>query len=301
MSESSEVFAPGKTVVGCIGLGIMGAPAALNMRRAGYDLRVYFRGKNAPEDLADAPAHDSPADLASACDVVVLNVSDTPDVEQVALGDKGLIHGMKKGGIVIDMSTIAPAAAREVSRRLAEKGVYFLDAPVSGGQKGAQDGTLTIMLGGETEAVQRAMPLLQAMGKTITHVGTSGAGQVVKACNQIIIGATIEGVAEALLLAQKNGVDARAARQALLGGFASSKVLEIHGQRMLDGDFSPGFKASLHAKDMKIAIADGEKNKCPLPSARLFAERLDRLVNQGDAGLDSAAAYKVVAQEEEGQ
>ena len=285
------------TVVGCIGLGIMGAPAAKNMRRAGYSLRVFARRPLDTSEFSETPPHDSPAALGESCNAAVLNVSDTPDVEEITIGERGLIHGMKPGGIVIDMSTIAPAAARNIAARLAEKEIFFLDAPVSGGQKGAIDGTLTIMCGGEEEAFTRALPLLQAMGKTITHVGASGAGQVVKACNQIIIGATIEGVSEALVLAQKNGVDAAAAREALLGGFAASKVLEIHGKRMLDDDFAPGFKTSLHAKDMAIAIANGVENGCPLPSAKLFAERLKHLVAEGGGDLDSAAAHKIVAAE----
>ena len=241
---------PQNITVGCIGLGIMGNPAAKNIRDNGYSLRVFARRADTLQDFADCPADDSPQSLAAKCDAIVLNVSDTPDVEQITLGDNGIIAGMKRGGIVIDMSTIAPLTARHIALALSKKGIFFLDAPVSGGQKGAIDGTLTIMVGGETEAYKRALPLLQTMGKTITHVGASGAGQVVKACNQIIIGATIEGVAEALVLANKNGVDTKAARQALMGGFANSKVLEIHGQRMLSDDFAPGFKTILHAKEI---------------------------------------------------
>ena len=286
-----------QATIGCIGLGIMGAPAAKNMLAAGYTLRAYARRAQTLSAFGDIAADDSPAALGAACDAVVLNVSDTPDVEAVTLGQDGLLQGMKPGGIVIDMSTIAPAGARKIAAALAEKGIFFLDAPVSGGQKGAIDGTLTIMTGGDADAFQRALPLLQTMGKTITHVGGPGAGQVVKACNQIIIGATIEGVAEALLLASKNGVDANKAREALMGGFAYSKVLEIHGQRMLTGDYKPGFKSSLHAKDMQIAIEDGAQNNCPLPSAKLFASRLQTLLTQNKDGLDSAAAYLAVEEE----
>ncbi|MGI9296436.1 MAG: NAD(P)-dependent oxidoreductase [Gammaproteobacteria bacterium] len=296
-NESPPPLAPGKSVIGCIGLGVMGAPAAKNMRAGGYSLRVFARRAASLADFADIPADDSPAALGAACDAVVLNVSDTPDVETLALGDGGLIEGMRPGGIVIDMSTIAPAAARDTAAKLAEKGIVFLDAPVSGGQRGAIDGTLTIMAGGDETAFARALPLLRTTGKTITRVGESGAGQVVKACNQIIIGATIEGVAEAMMLAQKNGVDAAAARNALMGGFAASRVLEIHGRRMLEDDFAPGFRAVLHSKDMQIAIADGARNGCPLPSAKLFAERLRALIADGGGDLDSAAAYKIVKKE----
>ena len=290
-------FSPKHTAVGCVGLGIMGLPAAENMRRAGYALQIYARRPQTA--LSGCPRHASPRALGENSDAVVLNVSDTPDVEELALGENGLVCGMKPGGVVIDMSTISPSAARRIAAKLAEKGVDFLDAPVSGGQKGAADGSLTIMAGGKKSAFLRALPLLQTMGKTITHVGESGAGQVVKACNQIIIGAAVEGVAEAFVLAQKNGVDVSAARAALMGGFAGGKVLEIHGLRMLEGDFAPGFKAKLHAKDMKIALENGVQNGCPLPSAKLFADRLEKLIAAGGGGLDSAAAYKIVLEEAE--
>lgn len=283
--------------VGCIGLGIMGKPAAMNMQKAGYKLAFFARSAGSLQPFAGQKSYDSPRSLGAACDVVVLNVSDTPDVEQLTIGAGGLIEGMQAGGVVIDMSTIAPDAARRIAGKLAERGIDFLDAPVSGGEKGAIDGTLTVMVGGDARAFRRVLPLLRTMGRTITHVGASGAGQVVKACNQIIIGATIEGVAEALALARQNGVDLAGAREALLGGFANSKVLEIHGKRMIEDDFAPGFKAVLHHKDMQIAIDNGTQNGCPLPVAKLFAERLMRLVEAGDGELDSAAAYKIVSGE----
>ena len=293
-------LSPDKAVVGCVGLGIMGAPAARNMRRAGYGLRLFARRRETLSDFADLPTLESPKHLAAECDVVVVNVSDTPDVEEVALGDNGIIAGMRPGGMVIDMSTIAPAAARRIAGRLREKNIAFLDAPVSGGQQGAIDGTLTMMVGGEEDAFARALPLLQAMAKSITRIGDSGAGQVAKMCNQIIIGATIEGVAEAMDLAQKNGANAEAIRGALLGGFAGSKVLEIHGKRMLDDNFAPGFKTALHQKDMRIALQNGEENSRPLPAAKLFSQRLQQLIAQNDGELDSAAAYKIVCAEAEG-
>lgn len=295
--DSFPPLSPADSVIGCIGLGIMGAPVAKNFAAAGFSLRAFARNSQTLAEFGDIPADDSPRALAEKCDAIVLNVSDSPDVEEIALGENGILRGMRAGGIVIDMSTIAPQTARKVAAALAEKGIFFLDAPVSGGQRGAIDGTLTIMTGGDADAFRRALPLLQSAGKTITHVGDSGAGQVVKACNQIIIGATIEGVAEAMVLAQKNGVNAARAREALLGGFAASRVLEIHGKRMLDDDFAPGFKAVLHSKDMKIAIADGEANGCPLPSAKLFADRLRDLIADGGGDLDSAAAYKIVKKE----
>ena len=300
--DSFPPLSPADSVVGCIGLGIMGAPVAKNFSAAGFSLRVFARNPQtlaAHEEFCDIPADDSPRTLAEKCDAIVLNVSDSPDVEEIVLGENGIAHGMRAGGIVVDMSTIAPQTARKIAAELAKKNIFFLDTPVSGGQRGAIDGALTIMAGGDANAFARALPLLRAAGKTITLVGTSGAGQVVKACNQIIIGATIEGVAEAMVLAQKNGVDAAAAREALLGGFAASRVLEIHGKRMLQDDFAPGFKASLHSKDMGIAIADGAANGCPLPSAKLFAARLHDLLADGNGDLDSAAAYKIVKKEAE--
>ncbi|MGI9305724.1 MAG: NAD(P)-dependent oxidoreductase [Gammaproteobacteria bacterium] len=292
-------LSPQTAVIGCIGLGIMGAPVAQNMRRAGYALRVFARRPQTAAAVKDCPADESPRTLAAQCAAIMLNVSDTPDVEELTLGKNGLAEGMKPGGIIIDMSTISPAAARQIAAKLAEKEIFFLDAPVSGGQKGAIDGTLTIMAGGDARAFARALPLLQSAGKTITHVGESGAGQTVKACNQIIIGAAIEGAAEALVLAQKNGVNPATARTALMGGYAASKVLEIHGRRMLDGDFAPGFRAVLHQKDMQIALENGAQNGCLLPAARLFAERLQKLTESGGGDLDSAAAYNIVKEEAE--
>lgn len=286
-----------KPVVGYIGLGIMGRPAALNLARAGYRLNVFARRAEQAQALADeagAGVYDSPKALAAACDVVFTNVSDTPDVEEVILGESGVIRGLAAGGAVVDMSTIAPSAARSIAARLAEKNIQMLDAPVSGGEKGAIDGTLSFMVGGEAAAFARLRPLLEAMGKTIVHIGGPGAGQVAKACNQIVIGATIEGVAEALRLARKNGVDPAKVREALLGGFAQSRVMEIHARRMISGDYAPGFKARLHRKDIAIALADAERCGAPLPAAELFIGRLDQLIADGGGDLDSAAAAKVL-------
>lgn len=294
----ANTFLSDKTRVGCIGLGIMGLPAAKNLQRAGYTVSAYARRPESTKTLGGTVAsYSSPKELGAVCDVVVINVSDTPDVEEVTLGKNGLVHGMKPGSAIIDMSTISPATTRHVAEKLAEKDITFLDAPVSGGQKGAIDGTLTIMVGGSVDMFTKAQPLLAAMGKTITHIGTSGAGQVAKACNQIIIGATIEGVAEAMVLAQKNGVDAAAVREALLGGFAGSKVLEMHAPRMLHNNFTPGFKSVLHEKDMKIALTNGGENNLSLPAAELFLQRLQALIALGGGDLDSTAIYKVITGE----
>ena len=285
-----------KEKIGCIGLGVMGRPAALNLIRAGHAVSVWARRPESAKPLAEAGAkvYDSPKALAAACDVVVTNVSDSSDVEEVVLGTNGVAEGMASGGLVLDMSTISPSVARKVAAALEKRGVDFLDAPVSGGEKGAIDGALTFMVGGKESAFNRARPMMEAMGKTITRIGESGAGQVAKACNQIIIGATIEGVAEALRLARENGADPAKVREALMGGFASSKVLEVHAKRMLTGDYAPGFKTKLHLKDMNIALENARENGAPLPSAELFCSRLRELVEAGDGELDSAAAAKRV-------
>ena len=287
--------------IGYIGLGIMGRPAALNILRGGYALSVWARrGKGGAAPLLEAGAEwrESPQALAAVCDAVIINVSDTSDVETVVLGKNGVNAGMKSGGVVIDMSTISPAAATQIAATLAENGVSFLDAPVSGGEKGAIDGTLTFMVGGDADAYARALPLFKTMGKTITHIGASGAGQMAKACNQIIIGATVSGVAEAFRLAAANGVSLEKVREALLGGFAGSKVLEVHAQRMISGNYAPGFKAVLHRKDIGIALQTAAASGVQLPSADVFQRRLQLLIGNGDGELDSAAVAKVLAQEE---
>ncbi len=289
-----------KPTVGYIGLGIMGKPAAANLLRAGYPLIVFARRPEQAASLISqgAQASATPADLARQCEFIFTNVSDTPDVKEILLGGNGVIHGAKEGAIVADMSTISPAATRQMAATLAEKKIELLDAPVSGGEKGAIEGALSFMVGGNAEAFARALPLFNAMGKTVTLVGESGAGQTAKACNQIVIGATIEGIAEAFRLAQKNGVDAARVRQALMGGFAASKVMEIHAARMLSGDYAPGFKAALHRKDMKIALENAEQFSAPLPGAEIFLHRLDKLIEGGGGDLDSSAVFKILQAEE---
>ncbi len=299
MTNKEGTLTPNNTTVGCIGLGIMGLPAARNLIKAGYRLIIWARRKEslAPLLAEGATAAESPAQLAQKCDAVVTNVSDTPDVEQVLLGGDGVIDGCKPGQIIMDMSTIAPAATIAMARKFAAKGAAMLDAPVSGGEKGAIAGTLTFMVGGDPDAFRRAAPLFAAMGKTVTHIGESGSGQVAKACNQIIIGATISGVGEALRLARAMGADVEKVRAALLGGFAGSRVLEIHGKRMIDGDYAPGFKAVLHEKDVRLALAAAAESGVRLPSAELFAARLQRLIAKGEGEKDSAAAATTLEEE----
>ena len=279
-----------------IGLGIMGRPMALNLRRAGYDLAVYARRPESMEPLAAAGAMTwhSPAQAAAQAEVIFTMVADTPDVEQVILGPGGVLEGAAPGAVVVDMSTISAAATRVIAGRLEVHGVAMLDAPVSGGESGAIAGTLSIMVGGAAQVFDRVRPLLEVLGHNIVHVGTNGAGQVCKSCNQIVVGATIAGVAEAILLARAAGVDPARVREALLGGFAASRILEVHGQRMIDGNFAPGFKARLHQKDMRIVGEAAAELGLGLPTAASIAQYLDALVGQGLGELDSAAIYKVL-------
>ena len=279
-----------------IGLGIMGRPMALNLRRAGYDLAVYARRPESMEPLAAAGAMTwhSPAQAAAQAEVIFTMVADTPDVEQVILGPGGVLEGAAPGAVVVDMSTISAAATRVIAGRLEGRGVAMLDAPVSGGESGAIAGTLSIMVGGAAQVFDRVRPLLEVLGHNIVHVGTNGAGQVCKSCNQIVVGATIAGVAEAILLARAAGVDPARVREALLGGFAASRILEVHGQRMIDGNFAPGFKARLHQKDMRIVGEAAAQLGLGLPTAASIAQYLDALVGQGLGELDSAAIYQVL-------
>ncbi len=282
--------------IGFVGLGIMGRPMALNLRKAGHALRVYGRRPETMTPLreAGATACGSPKEVAANADIVFICVSDTPDVEQVILGDQGLIHGVRPGSIVVDMSTISPTATRRFAEALKKHGADMLDAPVSGGEVGAINATLSIMVGGQAETFARVKPLFEALGRNIVHVGDHGAGQVAKACNQIVVAVTIEAVAEALTFARRHGVDPAKVRAALLGGFAGSKILEVHGQRMLDHDFKPGFKVRLHRKDLRIVMDDAQRLALGLPGAALAARHLDALLAAGDAELDSSAIVKVI-------
>ena len=282
--------------LGFVGLGIMGRPMALNLMRAGHAMTVYARRPESMKPLADAGAVTcaSPVEVAAQAEVTFVMVSDTPDVEEVILGPGGSIEGAKPGAIIVDMSTISPAATRRMADALAARGIEMLDAPVSGGEVGAVNGTLSIMVGGKAEIFERVKPLFELMGKNIVHIGASGAGQVAKSCNQIVAAVTIEAVAEALLLAQANGVDAAKVREALLGGFAYSRVLELHGRRMLEADFKPGFKAALHQKDMRIVLQSAHELGVALPAAALAAQHINALVGSGEGDLDSSAIYRVL-------
>jgi len=279
-----------------IGLGIMGKPMALNLHKAGHTVFVHGRRAESMTPLCDGGCTrcDSPADAASRADIIIVMVSDTPDVEQVLFADNGVIHGAKPGSVVVDMSTISPTATRRFADDLRARGIEMLDAPVSGGDVGAINATLSIMVGGKPEVFERVKPVFEALGKNIVLVGDNGAGQVAKACNQIVVAVTIEGVAEALTFARKNGIDPAKVRDALMGGFAGSRILEVQGKRMLDNAYPPGFKTRLHRKDMNIVMQTAHELGLDLPAAALVTEHLDVLMNAGDAELDSAAVMKVV-------
>lgn len=285
-----------KPIVGFIGLGIMGRPMATNIKNAGYELHVYARRAESmlPLEQLGAVACASPELVAAKADIVFIMVSDTPDVEEVIFGDNGIAAAKRRGQIVVDMSTISPVNTREMAGRLAEQGIDMLDAPVSGGEVGAVAGSLSIMVGGKSPVFEKVRPLFETMGSNIVHIGEHGAGQVAKACNQITVGGAIAAVAEAMLFAQKNGADPYKVREALLGGFAGSKILEVHGKRMLDHNFQPGFKTRLHQKDMDIVLDTARQIGLALPTSAMVAQFLNALVGSGDGELDSSAIVKVI-------
>jgi 2-hydroxy-3-oxopropionate reductase len=286
MSEPSP-----QQTIGFIGLGIMGRPMARNVLAAGFDLVVYDLMAQPVSELvaAGATAANSPAEVATAADVVLLCLPDSPDVEAAMTGRQGLLAGARAGQIFVDMSTISPVTARSMAERAASQGVIVLDAPVSGGQVGAVNGTLSIMVGGDAEALETVRPVLSAMGKTILHLGDSGAGQVAKACNQLVIAVTIEAVAEAMVLASKAGVDPAKMRAALLGGYANSRVLEGHGERFLARNFTPGFRTRLQYKDLNIALDAGRAYGAPMPATALVHQLYAAMMARGEGDLDHSA------------
>lgn len=279
-----------------IGLGIMGRPMALNLQRAGHTVFVHGRRPESMTPLvaAGCTASDSAQAAAAQAEIIFTMVSDTPDVEQVLFGANGVVHGAKPGSIVVDMSTISPSATRRFAENLAARGIAMLDAPVSGGDVGAINGTLSIMAGGQPEVFARVQPLFAVLGKNIVHVGDHGAGQVAKACNQIVVALTIEAVAEALTFARQNAVDPAKVREALMGGFAASRILEVHGQRMLDDNYQPGFKTKLHQKDLNIVLQSAFEMGLALPGTALAMQQLNALIGADEGELDSASIMKVV-------
>jgi len=282
--------------IGFIGLGIMGKPMATNLLQAGYPLWVYARRPEAMQPLAELGAHtcNSIRQVAESADIIITMVSDTADVEQVIVGDNGILSGCRSGSIVVDMSTVSPDVTRVLAKQLAECNVEMLDAPVSGGEKGAIDGALSIMVGGKTSVFNRVRPVFEVLGKNIVHVGEHGAGQITKACNQIVVAQNITAVAEALVLAAGAGADSARVREALLGGFAGSRVLDVHGQRMLDRQFEPGFRARLHQKDLRIALETANQHGVALPGTAQVAQWFNALVGRGDGEMDHAALITVL-------
>jgi 2-hydroxy-3-oxopropionate reductase len=283
--------------LGFIGLGIMGKPMAGHLRRSGHTVHVYARSKPRTElEALGFKACASPREVAQRAPIVITMVSDTPDVEQVLFGANGVAEGLQRGGLVIDMSSISPLATREFAARIAQLGGDYVDAPVSGGDIGAQAATLTIMAGGSDAAMARAQPLFEKMGKTITHVGAVGAGQTAKVANQIIVALNLQAVAEALVLVAKAGVDPARVRQALLGGFAASRVLEVHAAKMLERRFDPGFKIDLHHKDLAIALDTARRLAVPLPNTAGVAELMSAARAQGLGQRDNSALVTVLEQ-----
>jgi len=281
--------------IGFIGLGIMGRPMALNLLNAGHSLSVHARRPEMMTPLRDAGANacGSAAEVADRSEIVFVCVADTPDVEQVILAETGVLAGARADSVVVDMSTISPSATRRLAEKLMQYRIHMLDAPVSGGEQGAINGSLSIMVGGDARIFARVQPLFEVIGKNIVHIGTNGAGQVAKACNQVLIGQTIVAVGEALLLAQAFGVDPVKVREALLGGFAGSRVLESHGLRMLERNFKPGFKARLHQKDLRIAMESAHELGIALPGAACAAQYLNAVVGQGKGDNDSISILEL--------
>lgn len=284
--------------VGYIGLGLMGKSMARNVLKAGFPLVVHNRSRASVDELVaqGARAAASPAEVASQVDVVFTNLPDSPDVEGVALGEKGIIEGGHAGLVFVDNSTIKPASARLIAATLQTKGVLSLDAPVSGGDIGAKNGTLTIMVGGPSGALETALPVLQAMGKTITHVGESGAGQVAKAANQIMVAAQMVAMGELLLFARKAGVDPRKVVDAIKAGAAQCWTLDVKPPRLFSGNRNPGFKARMQLKDLRIVRETANENKMPLPATTANAVLFEKMIDMGLGELDNSAVIGVLEQ-----
>ncbi len=282
--------------IGFVGLGLMGRPMCKNLQLAGANLVIYNRSRAKVDELAKqgmSPA-TSPREVAERTDTVIIMVSDTPAVEKVLTAPDGIIAGVKPGALVIDMGTTAVQATRKLAGEVRKKGAEYIDAPVSGGVLGAEAATLAIMAGGLDIAVARAMPLFEVLGKNITHVGEVGAGQVAKAANQVIVGLTIGAVAEALTLAKRSGVDPAKVRKALQGGFAASRILDVHGERMVKGTFEPGGKAVIQRKDLSQALDLAQSVGLKLPATALNMALYDRLIESGGGELDHSALVKVI-------
>jgi len=282
--------------IGFIGLGIMGNPMATNLMGASYQVTGYDIDQDTMNAMVEKGAWKalSPKEAAESTDAVITMVPDDQIVEEVVTGKDGALEGMRKGSILVDMSTISSSTAMRVAEKLEENGMEMLDAPVSGGDVGAMEGTLSIMVGGKQEIFERMLPVLQKMGKNVNHVGHHGAGQVAKAANQIIVALTIEAVAEALIFAKKSGVDPKRVRDALMGGFAQSRVLDLHGQRMLDRNFEPGGRVRLHKKDTEIAMSMAKELGMYLPGTALVSQLWNTVAAHGGLDWDHSSLVKVL-------
>ena len=282
--------------LGYIGLGLMGKPIAQNLLKAGFPVVVHNRSRQKVEELVrlGATAADNPAQVAERADIVFTNLPDTPDVLGVVLGENGVLAGAHPGMIFVDNSTIKPAASRQIYQRLAEIGVSSLDAPVSGGDIGAQQGTLSIMVGGDADALEKVMPAFMAIGKTVTHIGGPGTGQVAKACNQIMVAAQMLAMSELLIFAQKAGADPEKVVGAVRGGAAQCWTLDVKPQRLLAGNRAPGFRASLQSKDLNIVMETAREYGMSLPGAGLLAQLYAALCANGGGGLDNSGIIAVI-------
>ena len=282
--------------VGFVGLGIMGRPMARNLVQAGYDLVVYNRSRGKVEELVaeGAEAAESPRDTAENSDIDFTVLPGPLEVREVAAGENGLLMGAREGSLLVDMSTSSPILARELDQTAREQGVGMLDAPVSGGDVGAVEGTLSIMVGGEEEDFKRAKPLFEVMGKTIVHVGESGAGQTVKACNQIVVGIVLEAVSEALVLGEKAGADPAKVIEVLSGGLAGTSVLDVKAEKFLSRDFEPGGKVESHHKDLGIALEAGRELGIPLPVTAIVGQMFEALMAKGRSGWDHSSLLTLI-------
>jgi 2-hydroxy-3-oxopropionate reductase len=282
--------------IGFIGLGIMGKPMARNLMKTGYELVVYNRSPEKADELAEEGAEGagSPKEVAAACGIVITMLPDSPDVEEVVAGEGGVFEGIEEGSLLIDMSTISPVVARDLAAVAKKKGVGMLDAPVSGGEPGAIEGTLSIMVGGSEEDFERAKPIFDILGQTIVHVGEAGAGQVVKACNQVVVALVIEAVSEALVLGSKAGVDPAKIIEVLSGGLAGNKIMEAKRNFFLEHDFDPGFRIELHSKDLAIALAAGREYGVALPVTAIVSQMLEALKAKGSGDRDHSAILTLI-------
>jgi 2-hydroxy-3-oxopropionate reductase len=282
--------------VGFVGLGIMGRPMARNLVRAGYDLVVYNRSRGKVEELVTegAEAAESPRETAESSDIVFTMLPGPPEVREVVAGENGLLRGAREGSLLVDMSTSTPILARELALAACEQGVGMLDAPVSGGDVGAIEGTLSIMVGGEEKDFERAKPLVEVMGKTVLHVGEAGAGQTVKACNQIVVALTIEAVSEALVLGSKAGVDPAKVIEVLSGGLAGISVMDVKAEKFLSHDFEPGGKVESHHKDLGIALEAGREHGVPLPVTAIVDGMFGALIAKGRSRWDHSSLLTLI-------